>query len=91
MSGIFGTALTGLNRAAVGINVAASNIANGSAPVNGHGNNSIASRDAIGPSSGVSLASNLINLKRHEAAFSANATLIDLEDRRLGELLDLIG
>ena len=105
MSSILGTALSGLNRATLGVQAVASNVANLNTPGYrsvrvGGGSGQVEFRDASRSAaidastlatSDVDLASELIELKKHEHAYRATATLIDFEDRRLGELLDLVG
>lgn len=88
MSGILGTAQAGLQRATLGVQTVASNIAR----LNVGTDRASGPSDPLGQSqaSDVNLLNELVDLKRHEHAFSASATLIDFEDRRLGELLDLI-
>lgn len=105
MSSVFATALGGLNRATLGVQAVAGNVANLNTPgyravrVNAGTGTAEYRAGAANPTpldieaqpSDVDLATELIDLKRHEQAYQANATLIDFENRRLGELLDLLG
>ncbi|MCB9852430.1 MAG: flagellar basal body rod protein [Phycisphaerales bacterium] len=105
MSAILGTALSGLERATLGVQAVAGNIANLNTPGyrsvrvdNGTGKVEYRSGTAVAEaaenelgSSDVDVATELIELKRQQHAYEANAALIEFEDRRLGTLLDLIG
>jgi flagellar hook protein FlgE len=48
--------------------------------------------DAVAPpASDVDLAAEFVDLKRHEIGYRANAVLVRVADRMLGELLDVLG
>lgn len=102
MNSVFATALTGLNRAAQNIMAVADNVANVDTPgyramrIQSNGTAAYRNRpdttddaeSAIGASD-VDLATELVELRRSDQAFRANAVMIERERRRLGTLLDL--
>jgi len=46
---------------------------------------------AAPPTSDVDLATEFVDLKRHEIGYRANAAVVTVADRMLGELLDVLG
>lgn len=104
MSSVFATGLAGLQQAARGVEAVASNVANVNTPGyravrSDNSADGVRYRNAPPdrtPSddelntSDVELATEVINLKRHEQAYRANAVLIEAESRRIGTVLDII-
>ena len=104
MGNVLGTALAGLNQAAQGIQTVASNVANVNTPDYrtvraSRGSGTVeyqndpaesTSADTDNGTSDVDLATETIELKRHEQAYRANATLVQLESERIGTVLDII-
>lgn len=107
MTGIFNIALSGLQRNATGAHAVAHNVANVNtdgfrAQRYDPGTNTTTPRhdpikdtvelDADArPPSDVDLATEFVDLKRHELGYRANAAVLTLADQLSGELLDVLG
>ena len=98
MSPVMNSAMEGLTRNAAGVERVARNVANvntdGYRAEPHHGSSeardSADSQHEPAPSD-VDLAGEFVHLKQYEAGYRANATLVRVADRMLGELLDLLG
>jgi len=107
MTSVMNAAITGMSNSFRGIDTAAGNIANvntngyrarrydaatGTTSPRYEAPPPSDSPDAVAEAaSDVDLATEFVDMKRHELGYRANATVVTVADRMLGELLDVLG